>query len=357
MKSGSWLAFITVFSSVSCGMEPALEVDAPDKPSAVIKAAPSGAAFQFPTANRELLNDGAETNFFTATNPERPWTSGAFGCVRNSGTRLHEGIDIKCLKRDDDGEPIDTVMASRSGRVVHINRNIAASNYGKYVVLIHELGDLPIYTLYAHLRGVNEALNVEDLVNAGAPLGLLGRTSNTGEGIPIERAHLHFEIGVQVNAKFNQWFDRWYKDGNNFHGDWNGMNLLGLDAAAILKSANTGPFNILEYLKSEFVLCRLIIFRDDFDWLKRFPQLVDDDDPESKEMIQAWEADLNFNGIPVRMVPVRTEMRSGGSKYRIQQVDEKVLKKHPCSGMVFRKGQQWVFTGKGQRAMDLLLYR
>jgi hypothetical protein len=168
---------------------------------------------------------------------------------------------------------------------------------------------------------------------------------------------LHFEIGVQVNTKFNQWFDRWYKDGNNFHGDWNGMNLLGLDAAEILKRANAGPFDILEHLKSESVLCRLIIFREGFDWLKRFPQLVDDDDPESEEMIQAWEVDLNFNGIPVRMVPMRTEVRSGGAKYRILQVDEKVLKKHPCSRLVFRKGQQWVFTGKGQRAIDLLLYR
>ena len=357
MRSVSWLVLVAVFSAVSCGNISAPEVVASDKSSVQKEVVLAGPVFQFPTANRELLNDGGEANFFTATNPERPGTRGAFGCVRNSGTRLHEGIDIKCLKRDDDGEPIDTVMASRSGKVVHINRNISASNYGKYVVLIHELGDLPIYTLYAHLRSVDEALNVDDLVNAGTPLGLLGRTSNTGEGISRERAHLHFEIGVQVNTKFNQWFDRWYKDGNNFHGDWNGMNLQGLDAAEILKRANAGPFDILEHLKSESVLCRLIIFCEDFDWLKRFPQLVDDVDPESEEMIQAWEVDLNFNGIPVRMVPVRIEVQSGGAKYRILQVDEKVLKKHPCSGLIFRKGQQWVFTGKGQRAMDLLLYR
>ena len=357
MRSVSCLLFIALFSAVSCGNISAPEVVVPGKSSVKKEIVLTGPAFQFPTTNRELLNDGGETNFFTATNPERPWTSGAFGCVRNSGTRLHEGIDIKCLKLDDDGEPIDMVMASRSGRVVHINRNSSASNYGKYVVLIHELGDLPIYTLYAHLRSVDKALNIGDLTNAGATLGTLGRTTNTNEGISKERAHLHFEIGVQVNAKFNDWFDHWYADGQNFHGNWNGMNLLGLDAAAILKRANAGSFEMLEHLKSESPLCRLIIFRLDFDWLERFPQLVVENDSENKEAIQAWEVDLNFSGIPVRMAPVRSKMRSGGAKYRILKVNEEVLKKHPCSGLIFRKGQQWVFTGKGQRAMDLLLYQ
>ena len=357
MRSVTWLAFIAVFSAVSCGNTSPPEAVTSGKSPVKKEAVLAGPIFRFPTANHELLKAGGETNFFTATNPERPWSSGAFGCVRNSGTRLHEGIDIKSMERDDDGESIDTVMAVRSGKVVYINRNVSASNYGKYTVLLHEVEGLPLYTLYGHLRNVDEALNVGDVIDAGATLGTLGRTTNTGDGISKKRAHLHFEIGMQVNTKFSQWFDRWYKDGNNFHEDWNGMNMLGLDGAEILKRANAGSFEILEYLKSEPTLCRLIIFREDFDWLERFPQLVDDDDLENKEAIQAWQVDLNFNGIPVRMIPVRNEVQSGGAKYRILKVDDKILEKHPCSGLIFRKGQQWVFTGKGQRAMDLLLYR
>jgi len=357
MRGALWLLFIALFSAVSCGNISAPEVVVPGKSSVKKEVVLTGPAFQFPTANHELLNDDGETNFFTATNPQRPWTSGAFGCVRNSGKRLHEGIDIKCLKRDDNGEPIDIVMASRSGKVVHINRNSSVSNYGKYVVLIHELGDLPIYTLYAHLRSVDKSLNVGDSRDTGATLGTLGRTTNTNEGISKERAHLHFEIGVQVNAKFNEWFDRWYVDGRNFHGNWNGRNLLGLDAAEILKRANAGSFEILEHLKNEAALCRLIIFRQDFDWLKRFPDLIIDDNAQREEEIQVWEVDLNFSGIPIRMAPVHNKIRSGGAKYRILTVNEEVLNKHPCSGLIFRKGQKWVFTSKGQRAMDLLLYQ
>tara|TARA_B100001971_G_scaffold165572_1_gene156222 strand:+ start:1589 stop:2587 length:999 start_codon:yes stop_codon:yes gene_type:complete len=318
---------------------------------------PLGPAFQFPTLNHELLRRGGETNFFTPTNPNRPWTSGAFGCVRNSDTRLHEGIDIKCLKRGADGESIDKVLSSRAGKVVHINRNISASNYGKYVVLLHEVEGLPIYTLYAHLQSVDETMGVGGRIAAGVTLGTLGRTTNTREGISRERAHLHFEIGVQINHKFSQWFDRWYKEGNNFHGEWNGLNLLGLDAAVILERADAGQFKMLEHLKNEESLCRVMVFHNDFDWMKRFRQLIADADVKNTETIKAWEVDLNFNGIPVRMVPVRDEIQSGGAEYRILQVDDNTLKEHPCSGLVFRKGQQWVFTSKGQRLMNLLLYR
>jgi hypothetical protein len=91
--------------------------------------------------------------------------------------------------------------------------------------------------------------------------------------------------------------------------------------------------------------------------MKRFRQLIADADVKNTETIKAWEVDLNFNGIPVRMVPVRDEIQSGGAEYRILQVDDNTLKEHPCSGLVFRKGQQWVFTSKGQRLMNLLLYR
>jgi murein DD-endopeptidase MepM/ murein hydrolase activator NlpD len=357
MRAAPLMAALAATISSSCEKKSALPlVPAISKPSRTNETFPKSPAFQFPTANRELLRTGGEERFFTPTNPGRPWSSGAFGCVRNSGTRLHEGIDIRSMKRDHDGEPIDWVVSSRSGKVVYINRNISASNYGKYIVLSHEIERLPIYTLYAHLREVKKSLAIGDALGAGEVLGVLGRTSNIKEGIPRERAHLHFEIGVRVNPKFNQWFDSWYTDGNNFHGDWNGLNLLGLDAAAILKQADAGSFRMLGHLKEEMHLCRILIFNKNFNWLKRFPQLIDDRDPGSKRTIQTWEVDLNFNGIPVRAVPVRDEIKSRGAKYRILQVNKATLKKHPCSGLVFLKGQQWVFTSKGRRLLDLLLF-
>ncbi|HUZ07336.1 MAG TPA: hypothetical protein VMV89_07590, partial [Candidatus Paceibacterota bacterium] len=48
--------------------------------------------FQFPTANQFLYVRGDELKFFAPTAPDKPWTSGSFGCVRDDGTRVHEGL-------------------------------------------------------------------------------------------------------------------------------------------------------------------------------------------------------------------------------------------------------------------------
>ena len=49
MKIVSLLIFTAVFSSVSCGMKPALELADPGKSSATTKVVQTGPAFQFPT--------------------------------------------------------------------------------------------------------------------------------------------------------------------------------------------------------------------------------------------------------------------------------------------------------------------
>ena len=312
--------------------------------------------FQFPTDNRSLLQENSEEQFFAPTTTARPWSSGSFGCVRNSGTRLHEGIDILSIKRDENEEPIDPVRAAAAGSIVHINRNTAASNYGKYVVVTHKADGFQYFTLYAHLKSVPDELKVGQDVAGGDELGVLGRTTNTSDGIASWRAHLHFEIGLQINSRFNGWFKHWYRDGNNLHGPWNGLNLLGLDAAEILRQDHAGQFEMVQYISALPVLCQVRVHRSKLDWLDRFPELIDENlegagDPD------AWDLDLSFSGIPIRATPVRDPKLKKTAKYEILSVDTEVRRKHPCSGLVFPKGQQWVFTSKGQRHIDLLIFR
>ena len=78
--------------------------------------------FQFPTANHALYETGGELKFFAPTAPDKPWTSGSFGCVRDNGTRMHEGLDIRHLQTDKRGEPTDPVMATADGTVVYFNK-------------------------------------------------------------------------------------------------------------------------------------------------------------------------------------------------------------------------------------------
>src|SRR5205814_3184419 len=74
-----------------------------------------------------------------------PWEGGQYGFVRDpvetsAGivyTRFHEGIDIRALRRDAHGEPLDEVRAIADGKVVHTNPMPSYSNYGNYIVIEH----------------------------------------------------------------------------------------------------------------------------------------------------------------------------------------------------------------------------
>jgi len=62
----------------------------------------------------------------------------------------------------------------------------------------------------------------------------------TGPGLDRSRAHLHLEITFQINPKFEEWV-KTAKPGRlwepNRHGQWNGLNLMGIDPAPLLLAA------------------------------------------------------------------------------------------------------------------------
>src|SRR3954465_5691555 len=94
--------------------------------------------FLLPTANRAIYEPGHEEQYFVGT-VGKPWMSGTFGCVRTDGWQLHEGLDVKYLRRDKRGEPIDPVNAAVDGTVAYINTRPSISNFGNYIVLRHQI--------------------------------------------------------------------------------------------------------------------------------------------------------------------------------------------------------------------------
>src|SRR5271154_4224957 len=166
---------------------------------------PAQSPFQFPTANHALYQPGGELKFFAPTAPDKPWTSGSFGCVRDNATRMHEGLDIRHLQTDWRGEPTDPVMATADGTVMYFSTRPSLSNYGNYIVIRHVVEGIEIYSLYAHLSAIRPGLKVGEPVKAGEVIATMGRTSNA-ETILKERAHVHFELNVLVNDNFVNWF-------------------------------------------------------------------------------------------------------------------------------------------------------
>ena len=139
--------------------------------------------FQFPTANHFLYESGQEGKFFAPTAPEKPWTSGSFGCVRSDGWQMHEGLDILRQYTDRHGEPTDPVMATADGSVVYVSTKAALSNYGKYIVIRHVIEGLEIYSLYAHLSAIQPGIAPGPGGQSRGSDRHLGHTSNTGERI------------------------------------------------------------------------------------------------------------------------------------------------------------------------------
>jgi murein DD-endopeptidase MepM/ murein hydrolase activator NlpD len=174
--------------------------------------------FQLPTANRAIFDpDGGAERFFVPT-VGKPWQSGCFGCVRTEGWQMHEGIDIRCLQRDKKDEPTDPVLATADGTVAYVNRKPSLSNYGNYVILRHTVDGIEIYSTYAHLREIRSGLQAGDAVKAGEPIGVMGRTANTQQGISKERAHLHFEFNLFVTDRFPTWYRKNFPKQRNDHG-------------------------------------------------------------------------------------------------------------------------------------------
>src|SRR5437868_4460246 len=121
-----------------------------------------------PTDNDALLRgDGAA--FYQYIEREyhgeksTPWQGGRYGFVRDpietsAGvvyTRFHEGVDIKPLQRDANGEPLDDIHAIADGKVVHVNPVAGYSNYGRYVVIEHRFDGCNYYSLYGHLSTIS----------------------------------------------------------------------------------------------------------------------------------------------------------------------------------------------------------
>src|ERR1700730_7089899 len=115
-----------------------------------------------PTENHALLS-GDNAAFYQYVKRDfegvvsAPWEGGRYGFVRNPrrcgatvlNTRFHEGIDIRPLQRDVNGEPLDAIHAIAAGDVVYLNNVPSYSNYGRYIVIEHQFGSCPYFSLYA----------------------------------------------------------------------------------------------------------------------------------------------------------------------------------------------------------------
>jgi murein DD-endopeptidase MepM/ murein hydrolase activator NlpD len=311
--------------------------------------------FQFPTANHALYEAGSDLKFLAPTAPDRSWTTGSFGCVRTDGWQMHEGIDIRSLQHDKRGEPTDPILATAAGTVAYVNAKAGLSNYGKYVVIRHNIEGIEIYSLYGHLSEVASGVTAGKTVHAGEVIATMGRT---GQPIDKERAHLHFEFNLFVNDNFSTWFKKTSPGERNDHGNWNGQNLDGLDPREILEAERPGEkkFSLLTFLRSQTELCRVLVRDTNFSYLKRYAALVLKNPVAEKEGIAGYEVVLNYNGVAFALMPRAASEIKGSARVQLVSVNAAEYKANPCRKLVVQRGSRWQLTDKGLREIAMLTY-
>jgi murein DD-endopeptidase MepM/ murein hydrolase activator NlpD len=316
-----------------------------------------GQPFQLPTANQALYEAGGGDRFFVGT-VGKTWDTGTFGCVRTDGWQMHEGLDIRCLKRDKRNEPVDPVMASAEGAVAYISTKAGLSNYGKYVILRHRIEGIEVFTLYAHLSEVRSDLKPGQPVKAGETIATMGRTTNTRQPITKDRPHVHFEINVLVNERFPDWFKQKHPGERNDHGLWNGRNLLGIDPRLVFlaQRAQGTTFSLLHFIQAKTELCRVTVRDVKFPWLERYHPLLKRNPVADREGIAGHEIAFDYNGVPFQIIPRAASELAGKAKVRLLSVNEEEQKKHPCRKLVTRKAGNWQLTNAGQNLISLLTY-
>jgi murein DD-endopeptidase MepM/ murein hydrolase activator NlpD len=200
-------------------------------------------------------------------------------------------------------------------------------------------------------------LKAGQIVKAGETIAIMGRTANTHEGISKDRAHVHFELNVFLNDHFSDWYKKTFPGQRNDHGNWNGQNLLGLDPRLILlaQQKEGKDFSLTRFIRSETELCRVFVRNTNFPYLKRYGSLVARTSTAEKEEIAGYEIALDYNGVPIELIPrSASEIKSKG-KFSLISVNEAEQKKNPARRLVIKKGH-WELTSHGLHLLELLTH-
>ncbi len=363
----------TSFAQDSTGSSPGLRVvpldDAPTAGTAITRHhrhRGQSLSIILPTSNHALFEDdgGAEFYQHTVRSGDDAWKGGRYGYVRDERhtkhgivwTRFHEGMDIRPLYRDDAGVPLDTVHAIDDGVVVYANAVANRSNYGRYVVVRHIWENSPYYSLYAHLNEV--------WVDSGDPIkrgGDLGRLGYTGDGINRERAHVHFEIGLMISDDFEEFHEKYWPNDSNWHGNYNGINLYGLDVARLYTELHADPtLTIEKFIASEPVSFAVTIPNTGVpNLLRRYPWMLRDSSGRQLRAPShggfdnpAWKIYFADSGLPLRIEPSNADVTDAV----VSQIpDTTIAYRYVSKGLLRGQGDDVGLSRFGERLVELMM--
>lgn len=346
--------------AVGCGREKKKDagvvVPAPLPEEAMLLPSSDLHTLTFPTRQTNL----ADTNIQGVYQPTASGdpASGTYGSVRtgNYGNKLlprfHEGVDIQALARDPRGRPLDDVFAAVYGRVALVHRHAGNSDYGVYVVLLHNDPVGKFYTLYGHMAEADPAIKEGMIVEPGTRLGRMGNTAV--DPIPMSRAHLHFEIGFLANDRFLSWPRLSKKPPTG--GLYNGRNLWGLNPILVYRDVEEqgGQMSLLDHIRRTPIAFEIITSTRRLpDFFERHPALWAGSVPFSGALVLASsEGGVVLAGRPATPEEAKALGRQPATVLRVNEAE---LGRNARRIVVKRNGR-WELGSNGDAWLNLLLY-
>jgi hypothetical protein len=312
---------------------------------------------QLPTENHHLFSGQPEKFYMYVDRTfegevTKPWEGGSFGFVRTPVRlgedvvliKFHEGIDIQPAKRDKAGNPLDLILSVADGTVVHVSNVAGRSNYGKYLVVEHLLDGDAFFSVYAHLAEITAAPG--DVVKTGS---VLGRMGYTGAGINRVRAHLHLEMCLLMSRHFGGWHTA-FSGGTNFHGNFNGMNLAGMDVASLFQEHRKNPeLKIQDFVTATPAYFKVTVPREgEWDFARRHRWMIKGDPAAPSP---SWEISFSATGLPVGIAPSTREV----AEPTVTAVrNSRIGHRHLTRGLIDGNGPSATLTRSGKQLVALL---
>jgi len=113
---------------------------------------------------------------------------------------------------------------------------------------------------------------------------------------------------------------------------------------------------LLGFLRNQKVLCRVLVRKADFPWLKRYAALVRPNPRAEKEGVAGYEIALNFNGVAFELIPRAASEIKGKARFQLISVHEAECRKNPARRLVAKRGAHWELTSHGLNLLELLTY-
>ncbi|MBT3668071.1 MAG: M23 family metallopeptidase [Opitutae bacterium] len=305
----------------------------------------------WPTPNPAFARGLGYSTFLQKTGPDKAVTSGAYGCVRNNGYKFHEGLDLYPVKRDRRGKAEDSIYAAMDGVVSYVNSTASYSAYGKYIVLEHPQLNPPLYSLYAHLHSITPNLKRGSRIVIAQEIGKMGNSSS-GYRIPLERSHLHFEMGLRLTDKFQNWYNKKPFTSKNRHDNFSGFNLVGLDPLAFYtKYKNKSISNPIDFIRALPVTVIVQVKTKNIpDFITRYPTLTTQ---TKSTATNGWTVSFGPYGIPLQLKPVEEMISEKEKQIKILQFNSNTQKK-PCRRLTTQKGSEFFPTEQLQTYLELI---